>query len=114
LTAHLRDTTESQGMGSAMDMQGQAAVVTGAASGLGAACASELARAGAKVTCLDIDLDGARAVAQKIGGQAVRCDVTNSEQSAAALAEAHERNGAARILVHCAGVGPAKRIVGRD
>jgi NAD(P)-dependent dehydrogenase (short-subunit alcohol dehydrogenase family) len=97
-----------------MDMQGQAAVVTGAASGLGAASASELARAGAKVACLDIDLDGARAVAQKIGGQAVRCDVTDGEQSAAALAQARERYGAARILIHCAGVGPAKRIVGRD
>ena len=97
-----------------MDMQGQAAVVTGAASGLGAASASELARAGAKVACLDIDLNGARAVAQKIGGQAVRCDVTDGEQSAAALAEARERHGAARILIHCAGVGPAKRIVGRD
>src|SRR5437868_7242354 len=97
-----------------MNIQGQAAVVTGAASGLGAASANELARAGAKVACLDVDLDGARTVAQKIGGHAVRCDVTDGEKSAAALAEARERHGAARILVHCAGVGPAKRIVGRD
>jgi NAD(P)-dependent dehydrogenase (short-subunit alcohol dehydrogenase family) len=97
-----------------MNIQGHAAVVTGAASGLGAASAAELARAGAKVSCFDVDLDRARAVAQKIGGHAVRCDVTSAEQASSALAEVGERHGAARILVHCAGVGPAKRIVGRD
>jgi NAD(P)-dependent dehydrogenase (short-subunit alcohol dehydrogenase family) len=97
-----------------MDINGHAAVVTGGASGLGAASASELARAGAKVACLDIDLKGAQAVAARIGGHAIACDVTNAEQAAAALAEARDRNGAARILINCAGVGPAKRIVGRD
>ena len=97
-----------------MDMKGHAAVVTGGASGLGAATAAELARAGVKVACLDVNLDGARAVAEKIGGYAVQCDVTNAEQSAAALAQARAKHGAARILINCAGVGPAKRIVGRD
>jgi NAD(P)-dependent dehydrogenase (short-subunit alcohol dehydrogenase family) len=97
-----------------MDITGHAAVVTGGASGLGAATAEELARAGAKVACLDIDLDGARAVAERIGGCAVRCDVTDGEQGAAALAQARDQHGAARILINCAGVGPAKRIVGRD
>ncbi|MEA2963187.1 MAG: hypothetical protein QOI46_3285, partial [Alphaproteobacteria bacterium] len=74
----------------------------------------ELARAGAKVACLDVNLDGARAVAERIGGCAVRCDVTDGEQAAAALAQARDQHGAARILINCAGVGPAKRIVGRD
>src|SRR5205807_8112887 len=97
-----------------MDINGHAAVVTGGASGLGAATASELARAGAKVACLDIDLAGARAVAARIGGHAIGCDVTNAEQAATALAEARDRHGSARILINCAGVGPAKRIVGRD
>jgi NAD(P)-dependent dehydrogenase (short-subunit alcohol dehydrogenase family) len=97
-----------------MDIKGHAAVVTGGASGLGAATASELARAGAKVTVMDVNLDGARALAGKIGGHAVACDVTNAEQSGAALKDARERHGAARILINCAGVGPAKRIVGRD
>ena len=97
-----------------MDINGHAAVVTGGASGLGAASAEMLARAGAKVACLDINLDGARAVADKIGGIAVRCDVTSSDDAVAALAQARERHGAARILINCAGVGPAKRIVGRD
>ena len=97
-----------------MDIKGHAAVVTGGASGLGAATAEELARAGAKVACLDVNLDGARAVAERIGGCAVRCDVTDGEQAAAALAQARDLHGAARILINCAGVGPAKRIVGRD
>ena len=97
-----------------MDIKGHAAVVTGGASGLGAATADELARAGAKVACLDVNLDGARAVAERIGGCAVRCDVTDGEQAAAALAQARDQHGAARILINCAGVGPAKRIVGRD
>src|SRR6266511_900140 len=97
-----------------MDIKGHAAIVTGGGSGLGAATAAELAGASAKVTCLDINLDGARAVADKIGGLAVRCDVTDAEQSVAALAEARGKHGAARILINCAGVGPAKRIVGRD
>ena len=64
-----------------MDIKGHAAVVTGGASGLGAATAAELARAGAKVACLDVNLDGARAVAEKIGGCAVQCDVTNGRAS---------------------------------
>ena len=97
-----------------MDIKGHAAVVTGGASGLGAATAEELARAGAKVACLDVNLDGARAVAERIGGCAVRCDVTDGEQAAAALAQARDQHGAARILITCAGVGPAKRIVGLD
>jgi NAD(P)-dependent dehydrogenase (short-subunit alcohol dehydrogenase family) len=97
-----------------MDIKGHAALVTGGASGLGAATARELARAGAKVACLDVNIDAARAVAEEIGGHWGRCDVTNAEQSSAALAEARAKQGAARILINCAGVGPAKRIVGRD
>jgi NAD(P)-dependent dehydrogenase (short-subunit alcohol dehydrogenase family) len=97
-----------------MDINGHAAVVTGGASGLGAATATLLAHAGAKVACMDVNLEAAQKVAREIGGHAVRCDVTDAEQSAKALAEARERHGPARILVNCAGVGPAKRIVGRD
>jgi NAD(P)-dependent dehydrogenase (short-subunit alcohol dehydrogenase family) len=97
-----------------MDISGHAAVVTGGASGLGAATAAELARAGAKVACLDIDVEGAQEVAKRIGGHAIACDVTDAEQAAIALAEARDHHGAARILINCAGVGPAKRIVGRN
>ena len=97
-----------------MDPKGHAAIVTGAASGLGAETAAALAKAGAKVACLDVNLDGAKEVAGKIGGIAVRCDVTSADGAVAALKEARDRHGPARILVNCAGIGPAKRIVGRD
>ncbi|MFL6799429.1 MAG: SDR family NAD(P)-dependent oxidoreductase [Xanthobacteraceae bacterium] len=97
-----------------MDINGHAAVVTGGGSGLGAATAEMLAQAGAKVACLDVNLESARSVAEKLGGLALRCDVTDAAQSAAALAQARATHGAARILINCAGVGPAKRIVGRD
>ena len=97
-----------------MDPKGHAAVVTGAASGLGAETAIQLADAGAKVALLDLNVDAAREVAARIGGIAVRCDIASAESGAAALAEAREKHGVPRILVNCAGIGPAKRIVGRD
>ena len=97
-----------------MDPKGHAAIVTGAASGLGAETAVQLAAAGCKVACLDVNVDGAKATASKIGGIAVRCDVTSSDSAEAALKEAREKHGPARILINCAGVGPAKRMVGRD
>jgi len=97
-----------------MDAQGHAALVTGGGSGLGAETATQLAAAGAKVALLDINLDAARAVAERIGGFAVRCDVADAQSGVDAVAQARERHGAARILVNCAGVGPPKRIVGRD
>jgi NAD(P)-dependent dehydrogenase (short-subunit alcohol dehydrogenase family) len=97
-----------------MNPQGQAALVTGGGSGLGAATATKLAARGAKVALLDVNLEAAKAVAAKIGGLAIACDVTDDKATAAAIAEAHAAHGAARILVNCAGVGPAKRIVGRD
>jgi NAD(P)-dependent dehydrogenase (short-subunit alcohol dehydrogenase family) len=97
-----------------MDIKGHAAVVTGGASGLGAATARELARLGAKVALLDVNLDGARAVASEIGGIGVYCDVTSAQGAVTALGEARVAQGTPRILINCAGVGPAKRIVGRD
>ena len=97
-----------------MDPKGHAAIVTGGASGLGAETAAVLARAGAKVALLDVNLDGAQANAGKIGGIAIRCDVTSADDAVAALKQAREAHGVARILVNCAGIGPAKRIVGRD
>lgn len=97
-----------------MDVNGQAAIVTGGGSGLGAATAVALAKAGAKVAIFDVNIDGARDVAQKIGGLAVKCDVADSDNATAAVAEARQKHGIARVLVNCAGIGPAKRIVGRD
>jgi NAD(P)-dependent dehydrogenase (short-subunit alcohol dehydrogenase family) len=98
----------------AMDANGHAALVTGGGSGLGAATAEALAKAGAKVALLDVNLEAARVVAARIGALAVQCDVADADSGAAAVAQARERHGAARILVNCAGIGPPKRIVGRD
>lgn len=97
-----------------MDVKGHAALVTGGGSGMGAETARWLAKAGAKVAVLDVNLESAQAVAEEIGGLAVECDVTSGESAEAAVAKAREAHGAARVLVSCAGVAPAKKIVGRD
>jgi NAD(P)-dependent dehydrogenase (short-subunit alcohol dehydrogenase family) len=97
-----------------MHPKGHAALVTGGGSGLGRATAERLAAQGAKVAILDLDGDAARAAAAKIGGIAIQCDVTGADAAAAAIHEARARHGAARILVNCAGIAPARRIVGRD
>src|SRR4249919_2144312 len=97
-----------------METKGQAAIVTGGASGLGAATARALAAAGAKVAIVDVNEKAAAEVADSIKGVAVACDVADSASGEAAVKKAAAAHGPARILVNCAGVGPAKRIVGRD
>jgi NAD(P)-dependent dehydrogenase (short-subunit alcohol dehydrogenase family) len=66
------------------------------------------------VAVLDVNEEGAGKVAQEIGGLAVRCDVADAASAEAAVRQAADRHGAARVLVNCAGVGPAARVVGRD
>jgi len=97
-----------------MDIKGQAAIVTGGASGLGAATARALATAGAKVAIFDVNEKAAAEVAADIKGIAVTCDVADSVSGEAAVKKAAAAHGPARVLINCAGVGPAKRIVGRD
>lgn len=97
-----------------MDIHGQAALVTGGGSGLGAATARMLAAAGAKVAILDVNANAAAKVAIDINGIAINCDVADSASTEAAIAKATADHGPARILVNCAGVGTAKRIVGKE
>jgi NAD(P)-dependent dehydrogenase (short-subunit alcohol dehydrogenase family) len=97
-----------------MNVSGHGAIVTGGGSGLGAETARHLARAGAKVCVLDLDGDKAAAVAAEIGGLAIACDVADAEAAEAAVASARAAHGPARVLVNCAGIAPAKRIVGRS
>ena len=97
-----------------MDVKGLAAIVTGGGSGLGAETARHLAAAGAKVTVLDLNKEAADAVAAEIGGLGLACDVSSASDAEAAVAKAHEAHGPCRVLVNCAGIAPAKRIVGRD
>ena len=97
-----------------MNLQGQAALVTGGASGLGAETARHLAAAGAKVAILDVNLELGLALAKEIGGLALACDITSTDSVEQALAAARAAHGAARILANCAGIGGAKRLVGKD
>jgi NAD(P)-dependent dehydrogenase (short-subunit alcohol dehydrogenase family) len=97
-----------------LKLNGQAAIVTGGGSGLGAETARALARGGAKVGVFDIDGAKAEAVAKEIGGIAIQCDVSDAAGSAAGIAKVREQHGPARILVNCAGIGLGKRIVGKD
>jgi NAD(P)-dependent dehydrogenase (short-subunit alcohol dehydrogenase family) len=97
-----------------MDVKGHGAIVTGGGSGLGAETARHLAAAGAKVTVLDLSGEAAQGVAGEIGGLGLACDVGSASAAEAAVAAAREAHGTARVLVNCAGIAPAKRIVGRD
>jgi NAD(P)-dependent dehydrogenase (short-subunit alcohol dehydrogenase family) len=97
-----------------MNLEGQAAIVSGGASGLGRATAVALAASGVEVAILDINQDAAIDAAREAGGFAIACDVTDAASVEAAFVAARERHGPARIAVNCAGVGTAGRIVGRD
>ncbi len=91
-----------------------AAVVTGAASGLGEATARALAAKGVRVAVFDRDADKGEKVAADIGGIFCSADVTSDEAIDAAFARAREAHGQERILVNCAGVANAVKTVGRD
>jgi NAD(P)-dependent dehydrogenase (short-subunit alcohol dehydrogenase family) len=97
-----------------MNLQGIAAIVTGGASGLGGATAAALAAGGARVAVIDLNTRAAEAMAARIGGLALTCDVSDADAAAAAFAAARGAHGPARLLVNCAGIGGAGRIVGRD
>lgn len=97
-----------------MDISGHAAIVAGGASGLGAATARALAEAGGKVAVLDVNMEVARETAASIDGIAIECDATSADGADAAIRQAVEALGAPRVLVNCAGVGPAERILGRE
>jgi NAD(P)-dependent dehydrogenase (short-subunit alcohol dehydrogenase family) len=96
-----------------MDIAGAAAVVTGGASGLGAATARRLAAAGMHVVVVDINDELGRAIAAEIDGEYVAADVTSTEQLLAAVDTATEL-APLRALVNCAGIGPPQRTVNRD
>ena len=97
-----------------MDANGQTAIVTGAGSGLGAATARALAQKGARVAIIDINLEAAEKVATEIGGIALACNVANAAEGEKAVARVADELETPRILVNCAGIANAGRIVGRD
>ena len=97
-----------------MQIKGQAALVTGGGSGIGADVARHLAAAGAKVAVLDVNEAGAAAVAKEIGGLAIACDVSDASSGEEAVAKARAAHGPARVLVNVAGILIPGRIVGKD
>ena len=98
-----------------MDIEGQVALVSGGASGLGEATARHLASLGADVAILDRDGERAAQIAAEIGGYSQQCDITEEEAVAAGVISAMAHFGQApRIVVNCAGIGIAGRIVGRE
>ncbi len=97
-----------------MQINGYAAIVTGGASGLGAATAAMLAREGAKVTLFDLNEEAGRATAAAIGAAFRAVNITDDAQVADAVLAAEQQNGKARILVNCAGIAPPAKTVGRE
>ena len=97
-----------------MDLNDVAALVTGGGSGMGAVTARVLAERGARVVVLDVNLENAQHTAESVGGFAVSADVSNGPSVEAALQSAIDEVGVPRVVVSCAGIAPASRIVGRD
>ena len=96
-----------------MNLEGASAIITGGASGIGEASAEQLAALGARVVIADLNEDKGQAVASRLGGLFVKCDVSSEEDGATAVAAASEM-GPLRALVNSAGLGNAGRTVDRN
>ncbi len=96
-----------------MDIAGKVYIVTGGASGLGEGTARMLAREGAKVVIADLQADKGQALAAEIGGEFVRCDVSQPADGEAVVAKAL---GCGKLvgLINCAGIGPAAKTIGKE
>lgn len=97
-----------------MEIKNTSALVTGGGSGLGEATARLLAKLGAKVAIVDRDVEKAVGVALDIGGIAFKADVTSEDEINDALDKITDAHGTPRICAHCAGIGGASRIIGRE
>lgn len=89
-------------------------IVTGGASGLGAATARLLAAAGAKVAICDKNYSAAQILASEINGLAIECDVSDEDSARVAFVRINEVHGIARVLINCAGIPSSGRIVGKQ
>lgn len=97
-----------------MDIKNCAVIITGGASGMGAATARTLSQKGAKIALFDLNKEAADKIAAEINGIAIQCDVTNAESVKNALAAAEAKHGIARIVINCAGIVHGKRMVSKD
>lgn len=97
-----------------MDLNTTAAIITGGASGLGAATARHFASKGAQVTLLDRDAERGAEVASELGGHFAQADVTDEASVAAAIALAVEKMGKINVAVNCAGIGTAEKTLHKE
>lgn len=97
-----------------MEIQHCAVIITGGASGMGAATARLLSKLGAKVALLDLNKEAAEKIAAEIKGIAVACNVTQPDSVVKALLEAETQHGPARICINCAGIVHGRRMVNKQ
>lgn len=97
-----------------MEIKNCAAIVTGGASGMGAASARMLCQQGAKVALFDINQSAAAEIAKEIGALAFQCNVSNAEEVSSAITQAEKEHGPARIVINCAGIVHSRRMVNQQ
>lgn len=97
-----------------MQLKSTAAIITGGASGLGAATARMLANYGVRVTIFDLNEELGKALAAELGGRFAKVDITSDDDVANAIADAETAHGVARVLVNCAGIGVPTKTILRD
>ena len=97
-----------------MEIENQVAIVTGGGSGLGAATARMLSEHGAHVAVLDLNSQSAKEVAADIRGYSVTADISDADSASKAIQDVVDELGAPRILVNCAGIGGASRVLRKD
>jgi len=97
-----------------MQIKNSVFLVTGGASGLGAATAQMAAANGAKVVIADLQVDAGEKLAKEIGGKYCKCDVTSEADGKAAVEAAVASFGGLHVLVNCAGIGVAERTIGKE
>ena len=97
-----------------MEIKNTAVIITGGASGMGAATAQLLSQLGAKVALFDLNKEAATKIAATIHGIAIECDVTEADSVKTAIQAAKQQHGAARICINCAGIVHGRRMINRE
>ncbi len=97
-----------------MEIKNSPAIITGGASGMGAATARFLSKHGAKVALLDLNLQAAQQIANEIGAIAIQCDVTDATSVENAIRLANETHGNVRIAINCAGIIHGRRMINQQ
>lgn len=97
-----------------METKNISAIISGGASGMGAATARVLSQAGIRVALFDKNIDAAKKLATELNGVAVECDVTDEQSVLNAVKTAAEKNGPARICINCAGIIKSRRMINQQ